>query len=82
MVFSDQDVEKAWENAEGKCECKRLSHAAMHGPRCNKKLDWNQRGRVGKGAWEAHHKTGLVRRGSNSSSNCEILCWECHKETF
>jgi 5-methylcytosine-specific restriction endonuclease McrA len=36
------------------------------------------RGREGRGAWEAHH---VNANGEDILSNCEILCWDCHKNT-
>ena len=47
--------------------------------RCNKQLVWANRGRTGRGAWEAHHR---VRDGPDTLSNCEILCWDCHSRTM
>jgi len=48
--------------------------------RCNKELLWENRGReAGRGAWEAHHRRS---EGGDSLSNCEILCWVCHKATL
>jgi len=70
-------VEAAWARARGHCECRRKSH----GPpmRCNKQLVWKNRGRgTGRGCWEANH---VNSNRPGSLSNCEILCWECHKGT-
>jgi len=78
MPFSDDTVKKAWQQANGKCECRRTTH--MHGNvLCNKELVWENRGREGRGAWEAHH---ISSDGGDNLSNCEILCWECHKGTL
>ena len=78
MAFSEETVKKAFDNAGGKCECRRTSHKHPY-VRCGKLLVWENRGRgSGKGCWEAHHKNA---NGGDSKSNCEILCWECHKNT-
>lgn len=78
MSFSDDVVKKAFSRADGKCECKRSRHNHPYG-RCGKELVWDNRGRnSGRGAWEAHH---INANGDDNLSNCEILCWDCHKET-
>ena len=83
--FSASTVKVAWARAGGnadgsgwaKCECTRVTHG--HGTLCGKQLSWNSRGRSGRGAWEAHHRNS---NGGDVPSNCEILCWNCHAETF
>jgi hypothetical protein len=66
MVFPNSVVDIAWANANGHCE------------RCGKELFKIARGRETALGWEAHHK---VAGGSDTLSNCEILCQECHKKT-
>jgi len=67
MAFSEEIVKKAWDRAQGHCE------------RCKKQLTFENRGRgEGRGCWEAHHKSA---NGSDVLSNCEILCFDCHKAT-
>jgi hypothetical protein len=77
MPFPTSVVEAAWARAKGKCECTRTTHnhSVPHG----KQLVWDNRGREGRGAWEAHHK---IRGGPDTLSNCQILCWGCHKQTL
>lgn len=77
MAFPDSVVQQAWQRAGGRCECTRITHG--HGARCNKQLVWANRGREGRGAWEAHHRR---KGGPDTLSNCEILCWDCHKRTL
>ncbi len=77
MGFSNDVVEQAWKRCGGSCECRRAAHDHLY-IRCNKQLVWDNRGREGRGAWEAHHKNA---NGGDSLSNCEILCWDCHKGT-
>lgn len=78
MAFPTQVIEAAWSRAGGKCECRRNSHDHSY-VRCNKQLSWNNRGKDGyRGCWEAHHVNSL---GTDSLSNCEILCCDCHKNT-
>jgi len=77
MAFSEETVKKAWSRAGEKCECRRDRHDHNY-TRCNKQLVWGNRGREGRGAWEAHH---INANGGDSLSNCEILCWDCHKKT-
>jgi len=79
MAFSDETIEDAWRRAEGKCECRRSSHDHSY-HRCDKWLVREDRGReTGTGAWEAHH---VSISGGDTFSNCEILCWDCHKKTL
>ena len=77
--FSDETVEKAWKRSGGYCECNRVSHSNHEGRSCGKQLVKENRGREGRGAWEAHHKGD---NSDNSLSNCEILCWDCHGQTL
>ena len=79
MAFSPDVVERAWERADGRCECKRTNHG--HFLKCSKQLVWENRGRSAgeRGSWEAHH---ISSTGGDTLSNCEILCWDCHSKTF
>ena len=77
MAFSDDVIQKAWERAGGRCECTRTKHD--HVGRHNKVLKFENRGREGYGAWEAHH---IDRTAGDWLSNCEILCWDCHQLTL
>lgn len=77
MAFSIETVTIAWKRAGGRCECRRSSHN-HHYVRCNKLLVWSNRGRTGKGCWEAHH---INSNGGDSLSNCEIICYDCHVGT-
>ncbi len=76
MSFSDNVVSTAWNRAGGKCECTRKG--CDHTGRCNKALNWGERGKETAGGWEAHH---INRNGGDVLSNCEILCQDCHKNT-
>lgn len=76
MAFTESVIDQAWARSGGKCVCRRLLHG--HGAICNKPLTRGNRGREDSGAWEAHHR---VSSGGDTLSNCEILCWECHKRT-
>jgi len=78
MAFPESVVEAAWRRAGGRCECRRRSHNHSY-VRCNKQLVWDNRGREGRGKWEAHHRN---RTGGDTLSNCEILCWDCHTATL
>ena len=78
MAFPESVVEAAWRRAEGRCQCRRRSHKHRY-VRCNKQLVWDNRGREGRGKWEAHH---ISRTGGDTLSNCEILCWDCHAPTL
>ena len=77
MAFPESVIDQAWKRSGGKCECKRTSHghASPHG----KQLVKSNQGREGIGAWEAHH---INANGGDVLSNCEILCWDCHKKTL
>jgi len=69
MAFSDLVVVDTWEKAGGKCQ------------KCRKQLCWENKGREGRGCWEAHHKTSVSAGGSDGLSNCQILCFDCHSNT-
>lgn len=60
-------VVKRWKKYGGTCEG------------CGKSLCWDNRGRYGRGKWEAHSISGLHRP---TISDCRILCWDCHRDTF
>jgi hypothetical protein len=79
MAFSESVIEQAWKKANGKCQCKRKTHSWHKKIRCNRILVLSNRGREGRGKWEPHHK---VKTRGDILSNCEILCWDCHKATF
>ena len=81
MAFSNATVLAAWQRAGGRCECGRSN--CGHGPwRCGKVLNWNSRGKdYASGGWEAHHKVPVYLGGSDTLSNCQILCIPCHKNT-
>ena len=81
MSFSEETIKAAWKRAGGKCECRRKRH---NHPwiRCGKVLVLGNQGRKGRGAWEAHHVHTQASGGYDSLSNCEILCWECHRKTI
>jgi len=80
MAFSQTVVDAAWKRAGGKCECNRSTHG--HSGRCEKLLSYENRGKEGtRGAWEAHHIVSVAAGGSDTLSNCEILCLDCHKLT-
>ena len=81
MPFSDTTISQAWIRAGGKCECTRSSHNHFFG-RHGITLNWQNRGRNGVDAWEANHINRVESGGSDGLSNCEILCWDCHKMTF
>lgn len=86
MPFSDIRVKKSWQRAANGnpqprpayCECTRVTHDHARG-RCKKELVWANRGREGKGKWEAHSRSG---KHHDSSVDCLIYCWSCHKSTF
>lgn len=79
MPFSEEVKRKAWERAGGRCECKRVS--CGHPYRCNKQLIYTNHNEGERGAWEAHHIVAEINGGSNTLSNCEVLCLDCHKNT-
>lgn len=84
--FPDSVVREAWRRAGGslppapsRCECRRVTHA--HSIPHGSQLIWGNRGYAGRGCWEAHHRVAQASGGQPILSNCEILCWDCHKET-
>jgi 5-methylcytosine-specific restriction endonuclease McrA len=78
MAFAQSVVDQAFDSSGGRCECTRATHP--HGSnRCTTRLQRANRGRELPGGWEAHHRTA---GGPDTLSNCQILCWPCHKATF
>lgn len=75
MAFPQSVIDAAWKRSGGYCECERKTHDKP----CGKRLAYKNRGREGQGKWEGHHKWA---GGPDTLSNCEILCWDCHKATF
>ncbi len=72
MGFPENVVKQAWERAGGQCECRKRTHSHFYTP-CGKVLVWENRGKIGRGGWEAQH----IATGSDVLSNCEILCSDC-----
>lgn len=77
MAFSQLVVNTAWKMSAGTCQCRKDLHEHANG-RCGKQLVFENRGREGRGAWEAHH---IITAAGDILSNCDILCWECHRDT-
>ena len=78
MKFPEDIVEKAWERANGYCECTQILHE--HDGRCNRVLLDNKRGdKVHSFGWQAYSISG---RYFNSVSDCKILCWDCYLKSF
>ena len=77
--FPDSVIQEAWNRAGGRCECRRKNHVHLPYGRCNKQLNWDNRGRKKEalGAWEAHHTISQEENGQSILSNCEVLCWNC-----
>ena len=69
MAFPKSIIDKAWERANGHCE------------NCGKELSKNNHEEGERGAWEAHHITPQSEGGSDTLSNCKVLCLDCHKNT-
>ena len=78
MAFPDDVVVQAWKRSGGKCECKGWKHNHKFA-RCNAQLIPAMRRQEGQGRWEAHR---INRRGDDTLSNCEILCWDCYKRSL
>ncbi len=82
MDFPDGTVESCWTilwtMVGGVCECRKTTHG--HNYQCAKQLVWENRGRTGQGAWEAHHIDGDPN--NDYIANCQIICWDCHSQTF
>lgn len=79
MPFPQRVIEEAFVRSGGRCECHRehpgRTEAPHHGARCPRTFT-----RYG-GGFEAHHITAESAGGSDTLSNCEILCTTCHQLT-
>ncbi len=62
--FTIEEVELAWNKCDGCCEC------------CGKLLTWANRGRNGRGSWEAHHgsRSTPVILCTSEPENCHLHC--------
>jgi hypothetical protein len=74
MAFPDKVVRDVWNIHNGRCGCFDTTHG--HLGICYKPLIWENRGKEGEGAWEAHH---IRSDGPDTHTNCEILCLECYE---
>jgi len=77
MAFSETVKDQAFARSGGRCECTRAHNgmiAPHHGLRCTKTF-------TRYGRWEAHHIVAESRGGSDTLSNCEALCPDCHRLT-
>jgi len=78
MAFSESVKDEAFKRSGGRCECNRqhtgINDAPHHGGRCSKTFTRH-------GNWHAHHKVSLKAGGSDTLSNCEVLCIKCHELT-
>jgi len=78
MAFTESTKDTAYKRSGGRCECTRQhsgrTDAPHHGGRCFITFPRN-------GNWQAHHKTAVSAGGSDSLSNCEVLCTKCHELT-
>jgi 5-methylcytosine-specific restriction endonuclease McrA len=73
MAFSDSVKDSAFQRSGGVCECRRSAHTAHSSGRCATV--------VLRHTAEYHHVTAASVGGSDSLSNCEVLCLTCHKLT-
>lgn len=70
MAFSENVKLEAFKKAKGRCE------------ECGKQLVWDNHLEGERGAWEAHHITAIsAKTGTDTLSNCRVLCLDCHKKT-
>ena len=78
MTFSETLKDQAFAGSGGRCKCRRQHdglNAPHHGGRCPTTFT-----RYGS-QWEAHHRVAVTAGGSDSLSNCEVLCLACHQLT-
>ena len=74
MPFTHKVIEDAWRRSGCRCECQRRNHG--HAVPHKKVLDWEHRGREGKGKWQAYSISGEYKE---SVYDCLILCWDCYE---
>ena len=76
MAFSQEVLDQAFARSGGRCECKR-DHAGQQahhrGSNCPRGF-----ARFGP-YWEPHHIKPLDAGGDDSLTNCEVLCFLCHR---
>jgi len=79
MAFSEEVRDQAFTRSGGRCECHRQHQdltAPHHGGRCP--TTFTRHG----GMWETHHIVAVSAGGSDTLSNCEVLCLACHRLTL
>jgi hypothetical protein len=74
--FSDEVVRQAWGRSDGRCECSK-NHPWHYLKRCPQKMVWNDRRAEKITGWVAHYKISQVKGGSETLSNCQIICRRC-----
>ena len=77
MAFSREVVAEAWNRCGSRCACTRSAHG--HTGRCPQVLRREMRSKEGFGGWEPGR---IDPSGSETLSNCQILCQKCHKATL
>ena len=75
MAFSESVKDAAYRRSGGRCECTRKHSYAVNPPHSGGRCPTTF-GRYGN--WEAHHIIAIASGGSDSLSNCEVLCHRCH----
>lgn len=68
------EVQKAWDHANGCCECTDESHG--HEGRCGQRCIQPMQGGPNIGGWEAE---AIDPEGPLTAENCRIVCSKCHK---
>jgi len=69
MAFPQSVIEQAYKLSGHKCQCSRKT-CGHKGP-CYEPLD--------EGNWHARYKIPAIGGGTDTVSNCEILCTPCYK---
>jgi 5-methylcytosine-specific restriction endonuclease McrA len=72
--FSEATMSAALSAAGRRCQCTREGHGHDR-RRCNVELSGTGRDT------HYHHITSELAGGSNTLSNCEVLCIKCHQAT-
>lgn len=71
MTLSQDELNKLWRRAGGRCECTMNCHSKTN--RCGVELK--------SGQWHVHHVLSVAAGGPDTAANTMALCIPCHERT-
>ena len=77
-MFTDDVIKKAWDRAQGQCECQSRSHSHFYTP-CAKPLVWENRGKKVWGGWEIKQ---INENAAETLENSQVVCMTCYEKNY